>query len=167
MVHLYIPAYSSLRANCEYVADDEHPDHQFRINRGSTHFRVKGREIGMNPRQIENRSNLANRVIVRNCLIKMKRIKQLLLVVIEPPIIARLHSESHDSDGITVLRDHQRLSQQNLPISRLNPLYSIISLALTLQLKVRMVATLGDRSSPRRPGRRTQRIEARLLFIAQ
>jgi len=29
------------------------------------------------------------------------------------PIIARLHSESHDSDGITVLRDHQRLSQQN------------------------------------------------------
>jgi hypothetical protein len=31
------------------------------------------------------RSNLANRVIVRNCLIKMKRIKQLLLVVIEPP----------------------------------------------------------------------------------
>jgi hypothetical protein len=31
------------------------------------------------------------------------------------PIIARLHSESHDSDGITVLRDHQRLLQQNLP----------------------------------------------------
>src|SRR6266536_4256468 len=84
-VHLYISAYRSLRANCEYVAHDEHPDHQFRINRGSTHFRVKGREIGMNPRQIENRSNLANRVIVRNCLIKMKRIKQLLLVVIEPP----------------------------------------------------------------------------------
>jgi hypothetical protein len=48
-------------------------------------LRVKGREIGMNPRQIKNRSNLANWVIVRNCLIKMKRIKQLLLVVIEPP----------------------------------------------------------------------------------
>ena len=30
------------------------------------------------------------------------------------PIIARLHSESHDSDGITVARDHQRLLQQNL-----------------------------------------------------
>jgi hypothetical protein len=29
------------------------------------------------------------------------------------PIIARLHSESHDDDGITVLRDHQRLLQQN------------------------------------------------------
>src|SRR5262249_2025514 len=26
---------------------------------------------------------------------------------------ARLHSESHDSDGITSLQDHQRLLQQN------------------------------------------------------
>jgi hypothetical protein len=78
----------------------EHSHHQFRINRGSTHFRVKGREIGMNPRQIENRSNLANWVIVWNCLIKMKRIKQLLLVVIEPPHHrSPPHSESHDSDG--------------------------------------------------------------------
>jgi hypothetical protein len=31
------------------------------------------------------------------------------------PIIARLHSESHDSNGITAPRDHQRLFQQNLP----------------------------------------------------
>jgi hypothetical protein len=31
------------------------------------------------------------------------------------PIIARLHSESHDSNGITVPRDHQRLLQQNRP----------------------------------------------------
>jgi hypothetical protein len=67
-VHLYISAYRSLRANGKHVADDEHSDHQFRINRASTHFRVKGREIGMNPRQIENRINLANWVIVRNCL---------------------------------------------------------------------------------------------------
>src|SRR5438128_11474850 len=31
----------------------------------------------------------------------------------------------------------------------------------------RLAATLGDCSSPRRPGRQTQRIKARLLFIAQ
>jgi hypothetical protein len=35
-------------------------------------------------------------------------------VVIEPPHHrSPPHSESHDSDGITVLRDHQRLLQQN------------------------------------------------------
>jgi hypothetical protein len=33
------------------------------------------------------------------------------------PIIARLHSESHDSDGITLLRDHQRFLQQNRPVA--------------------------------------------------
>jgi hypothetical protein len=37
-----------------------------------THVGVKGREFRMNPRQIENRSNLANKVIVRNGLIKTK-----------------------------------------------------------------------------------------------
>src|ERR1700738_1010374 len=48
-IHLYIPAYSSLRANCEYIANDEHPDHQLRINRGPTHFGVKGRQLRTNP----------------------------------------------------------------------------------------------------------------------
>ena len=43
----------------------------------------------------------------------------------------------------------------------------LVCLALALQLKLRIVATLGDRSSPRRPGGRTQRIEARFLFVAQ
>src|SRR6266478_5409222 len=34
-------------------------------------------------------------------------------------------------------------------------------------LKFTIGAILGHRSSPRRPGRRTQRIKARLLFVAQ
>jgi hypothetical protein len=33
------------------------------------------------------------------------------------PIIARLHSESRDSNGISLPLDHQRLLQQNLPSS--------------------------------------------------
>jgi hypothetical protein len=37
-----------------------------------TDFWVKARELRMNPRQVENRSNLANRVIVRNYFIKTK-----------------------------------------------------------------------------------------------
>jgi hypothetical protein len=31
------------------------------------------------------------------------------------PIIARLHSESDDKNGIIVRQNHQRLLQQNLP----------------------------------------------------
>jgi hypothetical protein len=39
----------------------------------------------MDPRQVENRSDLANQVIVGNSLFKTKRVKQPTLVVIEPP----------------------------------------------------------------------------------
>src|SRR6266480_3223031 len=39
----------------------------------------------MDPRQIKDRSNLANEVIVRNNLIKLKLVKQLSLIVIQPP----------------------------------------------------------------------------------
>jgi hypothetical protein len=35
------------------------------------------------------------------------------------PIIARLRSESHQNDGITVRGRHQRLLQQNLPLADL------------------------------------------------
>src|SRR5262245_14641552 len=39
----------------------------------------------MDPRQVENRSDLANQVIVGNSLFKTKRVKQPTLVVIKPP----------------------------------------------------------------------------------
>src|SRR5262245_53040154 len=43
------------------------------------------RKLGMHPRQVENRSDFANQVIVGNGLFKTKRIKQLSLVVVKPP----------------------------------------------------------------------------------
>jgi hypothetical protein len=53
------------------MAPDEHPNHQLRINRGPTYFGAKGREFGMQDKS-RNRSDLANRVIVRNCFLKSK-----------------------------------------------------------------------------------------------
>src|SRR6266702_2361768 len=50
----------------------KHPDHELRIDRGPAHLGIIGRELPMHPRQIKDRSNLANEVIVRNNLIKMK-----------------------------------------------------------------------------------------------
>jgi hypothetical protein len=64
------------------------------------------------PRQVENRSDLANQVIVRNSLFKAKRIKQLPLVVIEtphhrppPPRIASETSESPRAETINGFRN--------------------------------------------------------------
>src|SRR5262249_58630653 len=44
-----------------------------------------GCKLGIDPRQVENRSDLANQVIVGNGLFKTKRVKQPTLVVMEPP----------------------------------------------------------------------------------
>src|SRR5262249_43694685 len=44
-----------------------------------------GCKLGMDPRQVENRSDLANQVIVGNSPFKTKRVKQPTLAVIEPP----------------------------------------------------------------------------------
>src|SRR5262245_9255970 len=71
-VHLHVTAQRSLRADGEHIADDQHADHQLGINRGPTIARIMGRELGMDPRQVENRSYLANQVIVRNSLFKAK-----------------------------------------------------------------------------------------------
>src|SRR5262249_50088101 len=52
---------------------------------GPTVVGIMGCKLGIDPRQVENRSDLANQVIVGNGLFKTKRVKQPTLVVIEPP----------------------------------------------------------------------------------
>src|SRR5262249_54350006 len=54
-------------------------------DRGPTVVGIMGCKLGIDPRQVENRSDLANQVIVGNGLFKTKRVKQPTLVVIEPP----------------------------------------------------------------------------------
>src|SRR5215813_10711139 len=60
-------------------------DHQLGIDRWPTVVGIMGCKLGIDPRQVENRSDLANQVIVGNGLFKTKRVKQPTLVVIEPP----------------------------------------------------------------------------------
>src|SRR5262249_2319273 len=73
------------RADHKHVADDQHPDHEHRIDRGPTDPGVIGRKLGMDPGQVENGSNPANGMIVGYRLLKVERIKQLSLLVVEPP----------------------------------------------------------------------------------
>jgi len=69
----------------EHVTDDEHPDHQNRINRWPTKPGIISCQLGMHPTQTENRGDLANWMIVRHRFIGTKSIEKLFLVVIEPP----------------------------------------------------------------------------------
>src|SRR6266571_1796747 len=50
-VDLDLAAQHPLRADRKYVADDKHPDHELRIDRGPAHLGIIGRELPMYPRQ--------------------------------------------------------------------------------------------------------------------
>jgi len=62
----------------------------------------------MNPRQVEGASDPANEVLGRHHLLKAKRIEELTLIAVEPPIIARHHDASHHDDRIIVSAQAQR-----------------------------------------------------------
>jgi hypothetical protein len=64
-VELDLAAQRAFRADGEHVADDEHPNHQHRIDRRSSGMRIVWRQPGPNPRQIKNASNGAHQVILR------------------------------------------------------------------------------------------------------
>jgi hypothetical protein len=64
-VYLHLTAQRPLRADRKHVADDQHPDHEPRIDRGPTDPGVIGRKLGMDPGQVKNGSNPANGMIVR------------------------------------------------------------------------------------------------------
>src|SRR3954470_17498100 len=109
-VDLNLPAEQPLRADGEHVADDEHPDHQYRVNRRATKRRVVGCKLSTHPGQIEHGGDLAHKVIAWYHLVEPELVKKLLLLVLQLPHHRRLRSESCQSDGITLRKSHQRTS---------------------------------------------------------
>src|SRR5215510_13435489 len=84
-VHLDLAAQRPLRADREHVPDNEHPDHEHRIDRGPADRGIVTRKLGVHPRQIQNRIDLAHQMIGRNNVIEMERIEQLALIALLPP----------------------------------------------------------------------------------
>jgi hypothetical protein len=84
-VDLDLPTQQSFRADTKHITDDQHPDHEYWIDRRPADRGIIGCQLGVHPRQIENRRDVAHEVIVRHYLIKAERIEQLSLVVLQPP----------------------------------------------------------------------------------
>src|SRR6266851_6324261 len=84
-VHLHITAQRPLRADREHVADDEHPDHEHRINRRPTCVRVVRCQFLVHPAQIENAVDLPDQMVGRHYLVEIKRVEKLALSIPLPP----------------------------------------------------------------------------------
>src|SRR6202035_1104766 len=84
-VDLDFSAQPALRAERKHVANDQHPDHQYRINRGPTRVRVIRRQLLVHPTQIEKTVDLPYQMIGRNYFVEIKRIEKLSLSFFPPP----------------------------------------------------------------------------------
>src|SRR5262249_18694950 len=84
-VDLNLTTEQPLRANAKNVADDEHPDHQQRVNRRAAERRVVRRKLTADPGQIKHTSDPAHLVIVRYHLVEPELVEELFLLVLQPP----------------------------------------------------------------------------------
>src|SRR5512133_3411486 len=66
----------SLRSDTVAVADQQHPDHQLRINRGPTSMTIVGCKLRPQPREIKHRIDLAQQVIGGDALFKSKSVEK-------------------------------------------------------------------------------------------
>ena len=63
----------------EAVADDQHPDHEFGIDRGPTNLAVEGPQMRSQPRQVHNAVNCAEKMAGRNVALQAELVEQRLL----------------------------------------------------------------------------------------
>ena len=82
-VHLHFTADQSLRADRKDIPHDQHPDHQFRIDRRATHGRIMRCKFTAKPGQIESSVDLPHQMIFGNRVAKMKLVEQLTLVTLQ------------------------------------------------------------------------------------
>jgi hypothetical protein len=75
----HLRADTPLRTDRKHVANDQHPDHQYRINRRSACVRVVRCKLLVNPTQVEHRIDLPDQMISRHHLVEIKRVKELPL----------------------------------------------------------------------------------------
>src|ERR1043165_618825 len=82
-VHLYFTTDQPLRADRKDIPHDQHPDHQFRINRRATHGRIMRCKFTAKPGKIESSIDLPHQVIFGNRVAEMKLVEQLTLVTLQ------------------------------------------------------------------------------------
>src|ERR1700722_112809 len=81
--HLHFTADQPLRTDRKDISHDQHPDHQFRIDRRSTNGRIMRSKFAANPGQIERSVDLAHQMIFGDRVAKMKLVEQLTLVTLQ------------------------------------------------------------------------------------
>jgi len=84
-VQLNLAAECAFRADREHIAENEHPDHQLRIDRRPPCMGVVRRQLTVDPGEIQHRCDTSNLMVIRHHRVEIERIQQLALIVLAPP----------------------------------------------------------------------------------
>jgi hypothetical protein len=84
-VDLNLSAEPPLGTKRKYLAQDQHPDHEHRINRRPASVRVEWSELVVHPTQVQQTVDLPYQVIRRHHLVEIKGVKELALTALLPP----------------------------------------------------------------------------------
>src|SRR5205814_1664596 len=83
-VHLHLAADQPLRADRKDIPHDQQPDHQFRVDRWTTHRRIMRCKFAAKPGQIESSIDLPHQMIFRNRVVELKLVEKLRLFALQP-----------------------------------------------------------------------------------
>ncbi len=75
-IQMHLLAEAALRADAEAVADNQHPDHQLRIDRRTPHGAVERRELPPHLRQIDEAVDRPQEMIGRHMRIEREVVKK-------------------------------------------------------------------------------------------
>ena len=114
-VDLDFSAQPALRAERKHVANDQHPDHQHRVNRGPTRVRVIRRQLLVHPTQIEQTVDLPHQMIGRDHLVEIKRIEKPSLSFFPAAPSCAAPADPVSTNGIMVRDSHQREFCNTIP----------------------------------------------------
>src|SRR5262247_262277 len=144
-VDLNLPAEQPLRTDGKNVADDEHPDHQHRVNRRAAARRVVRCKFSTHPGQIEHGGDLAHKVIAWYHLVEPKLVEKLLLLVLQPP-----HHRSPPQRIVSERRNHRSQKPSTgfcnkIGTSRTREMFALSLQSVPKQRLIGQDTTMGDR----------------------
>jgi len=123
-IHLHFATEQPFRTDRKNISHDQHPDHQFRIDRRAPHRRIVRCKFSAKPGQVESGLDLAHQMIFRNSVAQMKLVEQLTLVTLQT-----LPSSIDLAIRVNKTESRFEASQQNLPTTEVAEAYSITSSA--------------------------------------
>src|SRR3984957_13299405 len=114
-----------LRANAEAGADDQHPDHQLGINRGTPDLAIVGAQMRSNLGQVDEPVDLAQQMTIGDVPLEAEAVEQRLLH--HPPL-------AHHRPTLLLQREeNQRLAPRSSRVFQHNS--SIRDVAQTSQMR--------------------------------